>query len=79
MRRVFFALLGLLAGYAAGAALGGVLVSLFSGNVHDKDLEIVMTSAFVTGPVGALMGLLAGLFVQRGSKGDERKKQGEPR
>lgn len=74
MRRVFFAILGLLAGYAAGAALGGALVSLFSGNVHDKDLEIVMTSAFVTGPVGAFMGLLAGLFAQRSSK-----KQGQPR
>jgi hypothetical protein len=65
MRGVIFAMLGLLAGYAAGAALGAVLVSFFSGNMHDKDLEIVMTSAFVTGPAGALMGLLVGLFMSR--------------
>lgn len=61
MRGVIFAMLGLLAGYAAGAAL----VSFFSGNMHDKDLEIVMTSAFVTGPTGALIGLLVGLFMSR--------------
>jgi hypothetical protein len=36
--------------------------------VHDKDLEIVMTAAFVTGPLGALIGLLAGLFVPHGVK-----------
>ncbi|MBG0799140.1 hypothetical protein IYX23_15825 [Methylocystis sp. L43] len=68
MRRVIFAILGLLAGYAAGAILGGTLISLLSGNTHDKDLEIVMTSAFVTGPLGALIGLLAGLFVPNGVK-----------
>lgn len=68
MRRVIFAMLGLLAGYAAGAALGAALVSLFSGNMHDKDLEIAMTSAFVTGPTGALIGLLAGLFMPLGFK-----------
>lgn len=65
MRRVIFAMLGLLAGYAAGATLGAALVSFFSGNMHDKDLEIVMTSAFVTGPTGALIGLLVGLFMSR--------------
>jgi hypothetical protein len=68
MHRVLFVISGLLAGYAAGAAFGGTLVSVFSGNVHDKDLEIVMTAAFVTGPLGALIGLLAGLFVPHGVK-----------
>ncbi|MCB1472205.1 MAG: hypothetical protein KDJ68_04780 [Rhodobiaceae bacterium] len=49
------------AGYFAGAMAGLALVSMFSGNGHDKSMEMVMTAAFFTGPVGAVIGLLAGL------------------
>ena len=48
-------------GYLAGAIAGLALVSIFSGNSHDKSIEMVMTAAFFTGPVGAVIGLLAGL------------------
>lgn len=50
--------LGLIAGYAVGLAAGALLVSLFSTNSHDKDLEVIMTAAFVTGPLGALSGVV---------------------
>jgi hypothetical protein len=65
LRRIIAGSLGLVIGYFAGAATGAVLVALFSGNTHDKSVEIVMTAAFATGPLGALIGLLAGLLGRR--------------
>lgn len=59
MRRVLAVLGGVLAGYAGGAGLGALLVQLFSGNVHDKSVEMAMTAAFVTGPAGAAAGAVA--------------------
>ena len=49
-------------GYYLGALVSGVLVNLFSGNVHDKSLEAAMTAGLIGGPVGALLGLVAGLL-----------------
>jgi hypothetical protein len=69
MGRFASATLGLLAGYVIGAAVGIGLVAAFSGNVHDKSLEMVMTGAFATGPVGAIIGLVLGLVLSgRGRK-----------
>jgi hypothetical protein len=65
MRRLLLSLLGLVAGYAAGAAAGFVLVSIASPNVHDKSVETVMTGFFVTGPMGAILGLAVALLVSR--------------
>ena len=65
MPRVLAALLGLVAGYLAGAGIGAVLIQLLSTNTHDKSLELAMTAAFVTGPIGALVGLVAGLMWPR--------------
>jgi hypothetical protein len=60
MRKIIAGVLGLVIGYAAGAGLGAGSIELFSRNLHDKALEMVMTAAFVTGPIGGLIGLLAG-------------------
>ena len=59
MRPFLAVLAGLVGGYLLGAALGGLLIDALSSNTHDKALETVMTAAFVTGPVGALLGALA--------------------
>lgn len=59
-------LLGLLAGYVAGAGLGGILVSALSSNTHDKSLEVVMTAIFAAGPLGAVLGCLAAVLLRRG-------------
>lgn len=62
MNRFLRALVGLALGYAVGVAIGAGLVAAFSANTHDKSVELVMTSAFVTGPIGAIIGaLVAGL------------------
>ncbi len=65
MRRLMIALLGLLAGYAVGVAVGFALVSMVSSNSHDKSLEMVMTAAFVTGPLGAIIGIVVALVRAR--------------
>jgi hypothetical protein len=67
MSRVAMVLAGLVVGYVLGALLGVGLVEAFSGNRHDKSLEAVMTGAFVTGPLGAVLGAIGGLVWGRGS------------
>lgn len=59
---------GLVAGYVAGALIGVGLIELVSGNTHDKSMEVAMTAAFVTGPIGAAAGAIAGfVWGRRGS------------
>ena len=65
MRRLFLSVLGVLLGYAAGAAAGFALVGLASSNMHDKSVETVMTGFFVTGPMGAIAGLALALLMSR--------------
>ena len=49
-----------LGGYCAGAFAGGLLIAALSSNHFDRQMEVVMTGAFVTGPIGALIAFLAG-------------------
>ena len=65
MPRFVKVLLLIVAGYAAGAIAGLLLVSLLSTNSHDKSMEMVMTAAFFTGPIGAVVGLVWGIFRAR--------------
>lgn len=65
MSRVIRGLTGLVLGYAAAAVLGYFAVMLLSSNTHDKSLEAAMTAAFVAGPLGAVVGLVAGLLRRR--------------
>lgn len=62
MLRFIRAILCMLLGFAIGAIACAVLISLFSGNTHDKSVEMAMTAAFVGGPIGAIIGLVAGLM-----------------
>ena len=65
MPKLLRALFGLVAGYAAGAVLGYLAITLLSGNTHDKSLEAAMTAAFVAGPLGAIVGLVMALMRAR--------------
>jgi asparagine N-glycosylation enzyme membrane subunit Stt3 len=58
MRLIIQPLLGLVLGYAMGAASGLALSAVFSGNHHDRLQEMVMTAAFFTGPIGAVLGIV---------------------
>jgi hypothetical protein len=74
MRRALRALLGLVCGYAVGVGLGLLLVAMVSGNTHDKSVEMATTSALVTGPLGALVGLVLGLATGR-HRANERSRE----
>lgn len=65
MRTFLTATAGLIVGYLVGAFGGGYLLSLLSANVHDKSLEAAMTGAFVTGPIGAVIGFVVTLAWSR--------------
>jgi hypothetical protein len=59
MRRFFATLLGLLIGCPL-FAVGYWAIGLFSHNHFDGSVEASATAAFVFGPAGALIGLIAG-------------------
>jgi uncharacterized membrane protein len=61
MGRFVSVVIGLVAGYALGAAGGLLAVQMLSPNRHDLGVEAVMTAAFVAGPIGAVAGLVAGI------------------
>lgn len=65
MRRLGLGFLGFILGYGAGVLAGFALVNLASPNVHDKSLEAAMTAFFVTGPMGAILGLAVALLLSR--------------
>lgn len=65
MRLLAFALAGLIAGYVVGALTGAGAIELLSANTHDKSQEMAMTAAFVTGPIGAVIGAITGLLRAR--------------
>lgn len=65
MQRFFAALLGLVLGYPVFAFAGYWAIALFSANNFDRSVEAAMTSLFVFGPLGAIIGLVAGVILGR--------------
>ncbi len=64
-------LLLVIIGYVAGAFLGGMAVEYLSSNRHDRSVEAAMTGAFVTGPLGAVAGLVLALLLRRRGRSPE--------
>jgi hypothetical protein len=62
IRRIGYGLLWAVAGYVAGAVIGGVLVTVLSSNRFDRSMEAAMTGAFVTGPLLAVAAFIAGMW-----------------
>ena len=50
------------AGFIIGFLAGLGLVYLLSFNTHDLNQEMGMTAIFFTGPIGAVIGFLWGIF-----------------
>lgn len=63
MKRFVVVVLSLVGGYVAGALGGHAAVQRFSANTHDRAVEAAMTGAFVTGPLGAIVGGVVGFMV----------------
>jgi hypothetical protein len=62
MKRVAVVLLYAVGGYLCSAVVGYFLVGLLSSNMHDRSVEAAMTSAFVLGPLGALVAIVVGVI-----------------
>jgi uncharacterized membrane protein YeaQ/YmgE (transglycosylase-associated protein family) len=62
MRRVGFGLLFAVVAGIVGAVVGYFLILEFSSNVHDRSVEAAMTSVFFCGPLGAVVGFVAGFI-----------------
>ena len=62
LKRIFISILYLMVGYVIFAFAGFLLINVFSDNQHDLSIEAIMTSAFVCGPVGAVIFLFFSLF-----------------
>jgi hypothetical protein len=63
MRRTFMALLGLLVGYPLFAVAGYWIIELFSAHAFDRSVEASMMAVFAIGPLGAIIGLVAGMIL----------------
>lgn len=73
MKRLVIAVLCGIGGYVVSAVTSYFLVTQASSNVHDRAMEAAMTSAFVWGPLGAVVALVAG-FVGGASGGGRSAK-----
>ena len=60
LRRLGLGLLFALAGLILAAIASYFLIMALSSNVHDRSVEAAMTSAFFFGPIGAVIGFIAG-------------------
>jgi hypothetical protein len=74
MRRTVMAVLGLLIGYPIFTFAGYWIIRLASGNTFDRSVEASMTAVFAIGPLGAVVGLVAGMIVG----GMKRKSEPSP-
>ncbi len=74
MKRLAIGLLSALGGYVLAALVGFFLIDWLSSNTHDRSVEAAMTSAFVLGPLGAIVAFVAGVVLSgRASAGANPK------
>ena len=59
MKRFFLSCLSAIAGYVVMAFVGYGLIGWLSSNPYDSSVEAAMTSAFVIGPLGAVVAFVA--------------------
>ena len=65
LRRIGRGLLWDVLGYLLAAAATYVLTMWLSSNVHDRELEALMTAIVVVGPAAGVLGLVLGLLLRR--------------
>lgn len=62
MKRLAIIVCAAIIGYVVFAFCGYWMISLLSSNMHDRAIESAMTGVFVIGPLGAILGALAGTW-----------------
>ena len=63
VKRFAIGLLCGVGGYILFTFVGYFLIDWFSSNVHDRSVEAAMTSAFVVGPLGVVVGFVVGFIL----------------
>lgn len=77
VKRVVIAIACSLAAYVVAAFVSYVLIQELSSNAHDRGMEAAVTSAFVFGPLGALVAFAIG-FVRAGRNPTRPERGGDP-
>jgi len=62
MRSLAFGVWFGILGYVIVAFVSYFLVGWFSSNTHDRSVEAAMTSVFFYGPLGGVIGFIAGVI-----------------
>ena len=75
MKRLGIAVVFAIGGYLVAAVAGYILIGLQSSNVHDRAVEAAMTSAFVLGPLGAVVAFVVG-FIRSGRNPSQTEAEG---
>jgi membrane-bound acyltransferase YfiQ involved in biofilm formation len=65
MKRFVIILFAAIAGFVVFAFCGYWMITFLSSNTHDRAVESAMTSIFVLGPLGAVLGVLAGTWFSK--------------
>ena len=65
LKRFVFAVVASIVGYIVGAVGSYFLVEALSSNVHDRSVEAAMASAFVYGPLTAIVAFAATMIFGR--------------
>ena len=63
MKRFGIGLLCAVGAYVIAAFAGYFAIEWFSSNTHDRSVEAAMTSVFVFGPLGAVIGFIVGFVL----------------
>jgi phosphotransferase system glucose/maltose/N-acetylglucosamine-specific IIC component len=74
MKRFGIGFLGAVAGYLVVAFVSYFMIDWLSSNTHDRSVEAAMTSAFVLGPLGAVVGFVVGFVLGGRASGSQGAK-----
>jgi uncharacterized membrane protein len=69
MKRFAIILCAVIVGFVVFAFCGYWMIFLLSSNTHDRTMESTMTGIFVIGPLGAVIGALAGTWFSKPKPG----------
>ncbi|QGM99013.1 hypothetical protein [Methylocystis parvus] len=69
MPKLISSLIALVIGYLDGAGLGAATYDLLAGSRPGMELKIALIAVLVTGPLGALLGVLFALDRSAGAAG----------
>lgn len=77
MKRLLVIVSSAIAGFVLFALCGYAAVQLLSSNAHDRAVEAAMTALFVAGPLGGVVGAIAGARFSRRAQPEPAAQEGQ--